>query len=58
LIKRHTAITNRQIGKLFSDIGYSVLAKVYQRFKKQLEKEKALRKKIVKIEMKMSNVKG
>jgi len=58
LIKRHTAVTNRQIGELFGDISYSAVAKAYQRFKKQLEKDKALRRKIVKIEKEMSYVKG
>lgn len=57
MIKRHTGATNRQIGELFGDISYSAVAKAYQRFSKQLGKDKTMRKKIAKIDMKMSYVK-
>ena len=54
LTKRHTGITNKQIGELFGGISYSGIAKVYQRFDKQLKGEKALRKRISKIEVLLS----
>jgi putative transposase len=55
LLKKHTGLTNRQVGELLGNISYSAVAKVYQRFSEKLEKDKALEKKIGEI---MSNVKG
>jgi len=55
LLKKHTGLTNRQIGELLGNISYLAVAKVYQRFSKKLNKDKALKKKIEEI---MSNVKG
>jgi len=49
---------HNKIGELFGGISYSGIAKVYQRFTKQLEGEKALMKKVSKIEMLLSSVKG
>ncbi len=58
LTKRYTGITNKQIGELFGGISYSGISKVYQRFAKQLEGEKTLKKKVSEIEMRLSSVKG
>ena len=55
LLKKHTCLTNRQIGEQFSNISYSAIAKVYWRFLEKLKKDKMLRKKITAI---MSYVKG
>ncbi len=58
LIKKHTGATNRQIGELFGGISYSAVAKVYQRFSRQMEEDRRLKRKIDRIDRKMSHVKG
>ena len=55
LLKKHTCLTNRQIGEQFGNISYSAVAKAYWRFSERLKKDKMLRKKIAEI---MSYVKG
>ena len=54
-VKKHTCLTNRQIGEQFGNISYSAVAKAYWRFSERLKKDKMLRKKITEI---MSYVKG
>ena len=58
LLKRHTEMTNRQIGELFGELSVSAVAKVYERFSEKLEKNRPLRKQLAEISRKMSNVKG
>ena len=58
MIKKHTGITNKNIGELFKGISYSAVAKTYQRFLNQLREDKSLRRKISEIENEMSYVKG
>ena len=58
LIKKHTQVTNRQIGEMFGGISYSAVAKVYNRFEQELMKNRRIRREIKKIEKAMSNVKG
>lgn len=58
LMKRYTGLTNKQIGQHFGGISYSGVAKVYQRFLKKLEGNSTTKKKVIKIERKLSNVKG
>ena len=55
LLKKHTCLTNRQIGEQFGNISYSAVAKAYWRFSERLKKDKMLRKKISEI---MPYVKG
>jgi len=57
LINKYTDLTNKQLGKLFENISYSAVAKIYQRFSEKLERDIALKKKIGDIMVNMSNVK-
>lgn len=50
MIKKHTGATNRQIGEYFGGLSYSAVAKIYDRFKRRLKKDKRLRRKVEKIE--------
>jgi len=54
LMKKLTCITNRQIGRLFGDLSYSAVAKVYQKFSVNLRRDKKLRKKVETIRTKLS----
>ena len=45
LMKKHTGMTNRQIGGLFGDLSYSAVAKAYQRFSVSLRSDKTCKKK-------------
>lgn len=58
LMKEHTGAKNKQIGELMGNISYSAVVKTYQRFRKKIEKDKGLRRRIDKIEAKLSSVKG
>ncbi len=58
MIKKHTGMINRQIGELFGGISYSAVSKTYQRFLKQLKKDKSLKEKIGDIESLISYVNG
>jgi len=55
LLKKHTCLTNRQIGEHSGNISYSAVARAYWRFSEKLKKDKMLRKKVAGI---MSHVKG
>ncbi len=57
LIKKHTGATNKSIGEVFGGITYSAVSKQYQRFTKELEGNRKLRKEMHRIERGMSNVK-
>jgi chromosomal replication initiation ATPase DnaA len=57
LIKRHSGVTNGQIGELFN-LSYSGVAQVYRRFSKQLEEDKILKHDIARIASRLYQVKG
>ena len=50
LIKKHTAVTNRQIGEHFGGLSYSGVAKITERFSAALKRDKRLSKRIADIE--------
>jgi len=54
LMKKLTAMNNKQIGKLFGDLSYSAVAKVYQRFSLKIKGDKPLRKDVEKIKANLS----
>lgn len=58
LLKKYTALTNKEIGSLFPGITYSAVSKINQRFKKTMSEDKSLRKRVQRIMAKMSHVKG
>jgi len=58
LMKQHTATTNRQIMNLFGDVTYSAIAKIHERFREELIKDKSLREDVQRIRASLSNVKG
>lgn len=58
LAKKHTAATNRQIGELFGGMGYTAVAKTYQRVARQIGKDEALQVAVQELEEKLSIVKG
>jgi hypothetical protein len=58
LIKRHTGATNAEIGEMFGGVCYSAVAKINERFAREMEENRKLRKMTGKIDMELSNVKG
>lgn len=58
LIKRHTGATNREIGEKMGGLSNMAVAKIYQRFRKDIEADRKLRNTVAKVERKMSSVKG
>ncbi len=58
LLKRKTAMTNREIGELVGGLTYSAVSKVEARFLEKSSKDKALGKAVKELLGKMSNVKG
>ena len=56
LMKKHTDMTNRQIGELIGGVRYTTVSKAYQRFCEQLLKDRSLRRTIKKITSRMSHV--
>ncbi|NIR12420.1 MAG: transposase, partial [Desulfobacterales bacterium] len=58
LIKRCTDMTNRRIGEIFGAMSASGVAKANQRFGKKLERDNSLRKRVEKIRIILSHVKG
>ena len=58
LMKERTGTSNRQIGEFFGGISFSAVAKVYQRFKKDIEDNMKIRRKVRKIERELSYVKA
>jgi putative transposase len=58
LLKRHTGMTNREMGELFGGISYSAVAKAHERICKQLAANDALRERMGQLEERLSKVKG
>lgn len=56
LMKKHTDMTNRQIGELIGGVRYTTVSKAYQRFCEQLLKDRSLRRTIKEITSRMSHV--
>lgn len=54
LMKKHTCATNREIAELFGTLSYSAVAKISQNITKQLERDKALQKRIKELQAKYS----
>jgi REP element-mobilizing transposase RayT len=46
LIKKYTSLSNKQIGKIFGNISYSAVAKVYQRYSLKIASDPELAKKV------------
>lgn len=57
LLKRHTCVTNREIGELFEGLTYSGVSKANQRFTMRMAGDRSLRKAVERIAASMSNVK-
>ncbi|MEE8329451.1 MAG: transposase [Thermodesulfovibrionia bacterium] len=53
LLKKHTGVTNREIGEIFGGLSYSAVSRGNERFQTQLQKDRKLKKEIKKIESKM-----
>lgn len=58
LMKKHTGVSNREIGELFGGLSYSAVAKTVQRLSKELESNRELRGSLKLLEEKLSSVKG
>jgi putative transposase len=58
LMKKHTGMTNRQIGEFFGGLSYSAVAKIQARFLEKVKKNRQLDKKLEFISNKLSNFKG
>jgi REP element-mobilizing transposase RayT len=58
LMKKYSGASNKDIGGLFGGMSYSAVTKAFQRFRKQLEEDKGLRRQIKGLEMKMSTFKA
>lgn len=57
LMKKHTGMSNRQIGELCGGLSYSAVAKAYQRFSLQVGKDRSLREKVEGIASHLSRIK-
>jgi putative transposase len=58
LLKKHTSLSNRDIGRLFNDISFSAVTQASTRLIKKMAEDKNLKKEVAGIEGKLSNVKG
>ena len=58
LLKKYTALTNREIGSLFRGATHSAVSKINQRFMKALSEDKSLRTRTQRTTSKMSHVRG
>lgn len=58
LMKKHTGMTNREVGRWFGGMSCSAVGKMYQRFRARLMEDGALRREIDRLEKKMSDVGG
>ena len=55
-MKAHTEMTNREVGEYFEGLSYSAVAKIRERFSGKLAKDRALKRRVEKIERYISNV--
>lgn len=58
LVRKHTPLSNTEIGRYFGGIGYSTVTKIGTRIKEKMYKDRKLREEIMKIEEQLSRVKG
>ena len=58
MIKKHTGLTNREIGQALGGMTSSAVGKMYQRFRARVTDNKALQQEVQRIERKMSDVGG
>ncbi|GBE33485.1 chromosomal replication initiator protein DnaA [bacterium BMS3Bbin05] len=58
LIKKHTEVTNREIGEQFGGVSYSAVSKVMERAEREMEANRNMRRRITRMNRKMSQVKG
>lgn len=58
LAKKHTVATTREVAALLGDMRYAAVAKMYQRFAKDLAEDKQLRKEAEGLSKKLSFVEG
>ena len=58
IMKRYTGMTNGQIGQNFNELSFSAVSKAYQRFSKEIEGNRAMRKDAHKILSNLSQFKG
>ena len=56
LIKINTGATNKQIGRFFQGVQPSAISKTYERIKRELDKNRKLRKKVKQHQSKLSHV--
>jgi hypothetical protein len=57
-MRKHTGMTNRQIGDLFGRVSYSAVAKARERFTAQLSRDRSLRRTIQEITARLSHING
>jgi len=58
LMKERTGVTNREIGEVFGGLSYSTVAKIYQKIKIDIRKNREMIRKISEIEKRLYNFKG
>ncbi|HDO21614.1 MAG TPA: transposase [Nitrospirae bacterium] len=58
LTKKHTEVTNREIGKRFGGVSYSAVSKVVERTEREMEENRNMRRRINRMNRKLSPVKG
>ena len=58
MIKKHTGLTNREIGQEFGGMSSSAVGKMHQSFRERARENKALQKEVHRIERRMSDVGG
>ena len=58
LTKKHTEVTNREIGKWFGGVSYSAVSKVMERTAQEMEANRNMRRRINRMNKKLSQVKG
>lgn len=58
LMKKHTGMTNREVGQTFGGMSCAAVGKMYQRFRARLMDDAALQKEVDRVEKRMSDVGG
>jgi len=58
LARKHTAFSNREIGRYFGGISYSAVTKIGTRIRDRMRKDPKLREKMLELEGNLSRVKG
>jgi chromosomal replication initiation ATPase DnaA len=58
LARKHTPLSNTEIGRYFGGISYSAVTKIGTRIKGRMEKDKKLRREMIQLQEELSRVKG